>query len=102
MKRIPKSFSLGGHTFTVTMVDEDVMLELTKGYPAYGLFVPDSLAIYLLKPGKTLKREVILQTFWHEWYHAMFWVANHKWGNEKLVDQCGHLTHQFFQTAKFK
>lgn len=101
MKRIPKSFQLGGHTFTVKMVEEEEMLRRTGDQEAYGLFVPDELSVYLLKPSRKLKRSLVLQTFWHEFYHAMFWVANHDWTNEALVDQCGHLTHQMLTTAKF-
>jgi len=101
MKRIPKSFQLGGHTFTVKLITEEAMLEKTGGKPAYGLFLPDELAIYLLEPSRRLKKSVVLQTFWHEFFHAMFWVANHQWTNEKLVDQCGHLTYQMLSTSKF-
>ena len=101
MKRIPKSFQLGGHNFAVRYVDEEGMLAKSNGVPAYGLFVPDELTIYLLQGSRKLKKSVVIQTFWHEFFHAMFWVANHQWLNEKLVDQCGHLVHQFFATAEF-
>lgn len=100
MKRIPKSFQLGGHTFTVKLVSDEEM-HLLAGKPAYGLFVPDELTIYLVRPSRKLKKSVVLQTFWHEFFHAMFWVANHRWSDEKLVDQCGHLTHQMLTTATF-
>lgn len=101
MKRVPTSFQLGGHTFIVKLVSEDELNE-RAGAPAYGLFVPDELTIYLQKPTRRLKRSLVLQTFWHEFFHAMFWVANHQWTNEKLVDQCGHLLHQMLSTVKFR
>jgi len=101
MKRIPKSFQLAGLTFTVGFLDEEEMLAKTDGIPAYGVFIPNELAIYLRPPSRKLKKEIVLQTFWHEYFHAMFWVANHRWRDEKLVDQCGHLTYQMLATAKF-
>lgn len=101
MKRVPKSFTLAGHRFSVEYIDEETMLRKSGGIPAYGLFVPDQLTIFLLTPGRKLKRSVVLQTFFHELFHAMFWVANHKWLDEKLVDQCGHLLHQVVTTAEY-
>lgn len=101
MKRIPKAFKLAGHRFTVKTIDEETMLRLTGGKAAYGLFVPDDLAIYLLPATRKLKRSIVLQTFYHELFHAVFWVANHKWMDEKLVDQCGHLIHQVMTTSEF-
>lgn len=100
MKRIPKSFGLAGQRFDVKFVDDEEM-ERRAGAPAYGLFVPDELTIYLVRPRRALKRSVILQTFYHELFHAIFWVANHKWTDEKLVDQCGHLLHQAVMTAEY-
>jgi len=102
MKRIPKSFQLGGHTFQVKLVeDEEEMMEIT-GVPAYGVFIPDRLTIYLLPVSKTLKKSVVIQTFWHEWSHALLWTLGHKdWTNEKVVDQMGHLVKQFNDTATF-
>lgn len=100
MKRIPKSFGLAGHRFTVKFIDEEEMVSLA-GKPAYGLFVNDTLTIYLLPASRTLKKSVVLQTFYHELFHAIFWIANHRWGDEKLVDQCGHLLHQAITSAEF-
>lgn len=100
MKRIPKAFWLAGHRFSVLLVDGEE-LERRAGKPAYGLFVPDELTIYLHRPSKKLKTSIVLQTFYHELFHALFWVANHQWGNEKLVDQCGHLLHQAVTSAEY-
>lgn len=101
MKGVPKSFALAGHRFDVKFVDEEAMLKMTGGIDAYGLFVPGELTIYLLAPSKQLKKSVVLQTFYHELFHAIFWVANHEWTDEKLVDVCGHLLHQMVTTAEY-
>jgi len=104
MKRIPKSFRLGGHTLTVKLIGEEEMRVKSKAKDdeeVYGYFEPDTLEIFLREPTRKLKRSIVIQTFWHEFFHAMFWVANHRWNDEKLVDQCGHLVHQFFDTAEF-
>jgi hypothetical protein len=100
MKRVPKSFKLAGHCFTVKFVDDEEMTKLA-GIEAYGLFRPGELTIYLQHPTKHVKKSVVLQTFYHELFHAIFWVANHQWTNEKLVDQCGHLLHQAITSSEF-
>ncbi len=101
MKRIPKSFKLMAHTITVQLIEEEELERRAGGVPAYGLFVPGELTIYLQNPNRKCKRSVVLQTFYHELFHALFWVANHQWTNEKLVDQCGHLLHQAVSTAEY-
>lgn len=100
MKRIPKAFSLGGHRFTVEIIPEDDLAALA-GHPAYGLFMPNRLAIYLHKPTRQVKRAIIMQAFYHELFHAILWVANGSWQNEKYVDQLGHLMYQVQTTAEF-
>lgn len=96
MKKIPESFSLGGFTFKVHVVPEDELTKLTDGESAYGVFFPERLAIYLQVPDRKLKKSVIIQTFWHEFSHAVLWVMNHKdYSNEKVVDQLGHMLKQF-------
>jgi hypothetical protein len=97
--KIPTSFKLGGHTLTVKMVTEDEIFKIARDNHVYGIFIPDSLTIYLQKPTRRLKASVVQQTFWHELSHAILWVMNHKdYSNEKMVDQMGHLLHQFHQT----
>ncbi len=104
MKRIPKSFQLGGYTVTVRQVDAR-LLEQLAGEPCYGLFLPDELSIYLSKPTRALKASVVLQTFFHEMFHAFCWAANHMQDNEeaeeRLVDQFGHFLHQATTSAKY-
>lgn len=109
MRRIPKQFTIGGHTFNVTFITDKEMKAKCKaaGYPegkrdAYGLFLPDRLQIYIQKPCRTLKRSVVFQSFWHEFAHAMLWVMSDKKGDdEDYVDQLGHHFHQAHQSFKF-
>jgi hypothetical protein len=99
MKRIPKAFRIGAHKFTVKMVDEDEMDRVTEDEACYGMFDSDTLTIYLLKPTRKLKRSVVLQTFWHEFSHALLWVMSHKdFSNETVVDAMGHHLKQAHDT----
>lgn len=100
MRRIPKSFMLGGSQWSVVMVSPEEM-EKIAGEEAYGHFDSDILTIHLVKPSRTFKRSNVLQAFYHELFHAIFYVANHRWDDEKLVDQCGNLLHQVVATAEF-
>ncbi len=99
MKKIPSSFALGSFTFKVHVVPEDELNKILGGEQAYGVFFPERLAIYLQEPTRKLKKAVIMQTFWHEFAHAVMWVMNHKdYSNEKVVDQLGHMLKQFHDT----
>lgn len=99
MKKIPSSFSLGAYEIKVVMLTADEMTR--KCGDMYGQFDPGNLTIYLMHPDRTTKRAVIMQTFWHEYAHAMLWVADPKrYTNEKLVENLGHLLAQFHNTAK--
>jgi hypothetical protein len=103
MRRIPSSFQLGSHTFTVKKISLEEMVKLTGGQEAYGYFHPDTLSIYVLAPTRRLKRSVAMQAFWHEVAHAILWVANHKsYTDEKFVDSIGHQLKQFHDTAEFE
>lgn len=100
MKRIPKAFTIGSHRFTVEYKTPRQLAEFA-GAEAYGVFVPDRLALYLEKPSRRLKRSVVVQTFWHEFSHALLWVLSHKdYNNEKVVDALGHALKQFHDTAE--
>lgn len=109
MKKIPKSFKLGGHTFKVTMVTDEEMQAKCRaaGYDkgetdAYGLFMPDRLQIFIQKPDRKLRYSVCLQTFWHEFGHALLWVMDDKrQTDEKYVDQLGHYFHQATQSFTY-
>lgn len=110
MKRPPKSFQLGGHTFEIRLVSQDEMDRKVaesfpndeEGHSAYGLFRPDELIIFLLKPTRHLKLSVVMQAFWHEYAHAHLWVhGDPRWTDEDYVDRMGHLLHQAHQTFTF-
>ena len=103
VKRIPKSFPLGSYTIKVVYLDDDHMLKKSGGTPAYGLFDPNELTIYLATPPPRNKgaRQIIWQTFWHEYTHALLWVSLPKYyTKEPLVDQIGHCLAQM-QEAKY-
>jgi len=97
MKRIPSTFELGGNHWKVEWSDN-----LLVDHKCYGLTHYDTNVILLQRPirGKYTMQNV-MQVFWHEFYHAAFMTANYLKlsRDEKLVDQLGHLTAQFFKTA---
>lgn len=100
--RVPKRFRLGAHEITVTHLPEEELNEKAGG-SVYGLWVPGELTIYLAKPSKRLKKEVQMHTFWHEYFHALYWCLGRmdECADEILVDQCGLLTMQALQSAEY-
>ena len=102
MKKIPKHFRLGAHEITVKVVSAAEMAQLDEDAPL-GLWVAQELTIYVQKAHRGLRKEVQLHTFWHEYYHAMFWCLGRMDASddEILVDQCGLMTMQAIQTAQF-
>lgn len=101
MKRIPRSFRLGAHEITVKIVSAAEMALHDADEPL-GLWVPQELTIYIQKAHRGLRKEVQLHTFWHEYFHALFWCLGRmtESGDEILVDQCGLLTLQALQSFK--
>lgn len=101
MKRIPKSFRIGSHKFDVVRLPSEKLDELA-GTSVYAFFMPDRLTIFVQAKSKSIKQSVLLQSFWHEYSHAVLWVMNHKdYTNEKVVDQLGHCLKQFHDTVEF-
>lgn len=99
-KKIPSSFKLGAYDIKVVRLSGDEIEK--KCGNVYGLFDPGNLTIYLMNPDKTTKSAVLYQTFWHEYAHAMLWVADPKrYQNEKLVESLGHLLAQFHNTSEY-
>ena len=99
-KKIPSSFKLGAYDIKVVRLSADEIEK--KCGNVYGLFDPGNLTIYLMNPDKTTKSAVLYQTFWHEYAHAMLWVADPKrYQNEKLVESLGHLLAQFHNTSEY-
>jgi len=102
MRKIPTAFTLGAHRFRVKYVSEDEMNRLSEDEGCYGLTHPDELIIYLREPSKTLKRSIIVETFWHEFGHCLLWTLGHKdWRREQVVTPLGHALKQFNDTAEF-
>ena len=100
MKRLPRedfTFHLGSNKWTCKWSDT-----LLEEHGAYGLTHYDTNTIHLQRPIKgRYKAQNVQQVWWHEFYHAVFMTLNHLKlsRDEKLVDQMGHLTAQFFKTV---
>lgn len=87
--QLPSRFTLGPHVITVRIVTAEEMAEHHES--ALGLWIPTLLTILIVEPSDTLKPEVQIHTFWHEFSHAMFWCLGRmdECADEILVDQCG-------------
>lgn len=95
MRRLPKSFELGGNRWTVELLTEEQMETRAADTDCYGLCEYDRLRISVRKPTRELKASIVLQSFWHEFAHALLWTLQHKGHkNEKLVDAMGHALKQ--------
>lgn len=105
MTKIPKRFQIGPHTITVNLRSPAEMAKLNESGdgPLWGQWRQGENAIYLRKVGDGFNASQQMHTFWHEYFHALFTLLNEGelTNNEKLVDQCGLLTMQMMQTAKF-
>lgn len=104
MKRIPKQFQLGSYTIKVSILPEPEFVKKV-GIEAYGCWDPNTLTIYLVQwpPRNRGAKEIIFQTFWHEWCHAALWcsVRPKLHTDEKLVDNLGHSLAQLMTTSVF-
>lgn len=103
MVRIPSSFKLAGHTLRIRRASPRRLRKLAGG-PAYGLFDANTLTIYVVTTnGGKISESVVEQTFWHEFFHALYWTLgrNSMSDDEVLVDQCGGLLHQALSTMEY-
>ena len=105
MKRIPQSFKLGAHRIEVRVVSKEEMAKLFDGdmeSPPWGLFVGGENRIYIQKARKGFNKQAQLHTFWHEFFHALYWNLGRTemFADEVLVDQCGNLLLQALQSAE--
>lgn len=101
--KIPRRFKLYGYTFKVlrkSLKQLGARAEAPQGRVVFGLFDRDSNEIWVCKSPE-VPQEVCEQTFWHELMHAVFHVsAKPRLGDdETLVDQLGHLLHQFASSS---
>lgn len=92
--KIPKSFALHGHTYSVTIV------------PASHWKIEDAVAVYISTERRIeiLKRrkELMEQAFMHELMHAVFDAMGEDklFRNERVVDLTASLLHQAFTTSQ--
>ena len=112
MPRIPKEFTLGSLTVRVRIVSAETMRacnvaangpEAASEEPPWGLWVDGESAIFFQKTRVGFSKAKQYQTFWHEYFHALFDALSESdmSANEKLVDQCGLLHAQAAQTMKY-
>lgn len=103
MKTIPRTFQLGALQFRVEIVSQEQMADLSgeRESPPWGLCNPGEGAIYIQEVRKGFNKQAQLHTFWHEFFHALFWSLGRTemYVDEVLVDQCGNLMLQTMQTA---
>lgn len=104
---IPKAFTLGGKRITVQIVSADKMRDacLRAGtflgeLPPFGLCDYEGHTIYIQRCSSRLPKWLQMQTFWHEYFHMLFWSAGRERlaRDETLVDTCGALQLQALMT----
>lgn len=109
MKRIPKSLQMGPHTVTVKIISEEEMAQVVKrvgddygDQPPFGLTVFETYTIYVQRCGKGFSKKLQMHTFWHEYFHMLFWCVGRERlsRDETLVDNLGALQLQAFQSAE--
>lgn len=95
--KIPKRFNLGPHVWTVKIVPQSHPVLLSEdGESLAGCCVEYEQVIFLEQVSKGFSKSSQVQTFWHEFYHALFHTLNRSALNEDemLVDNCGTMTAQ--------
>ena len=96
---IPETFTLGCHTFKVQLYEE-----LYDGNdPLYGQFDYDEqiIKIRIFKDnGKPLSKECILNTYYHELFHAFNYLWN-TGSDESLVSTFAMLMREYETTRKY-
>jgi hypothetical protein len=99
--KFPKSFELGGFTFTVKWVSNK-QIRKEAGGDCWGYSQPAAGTIVLNK--RMLKYQPFLaeQTFNHELMHCILWVVKTElWKDEALVDGIGHALLQVKKSSKY-
>lgn len=102
MRRIPKTFQMGSHRWTVRLVTQKQMDRVSQDQSCYGLTTPDELTIYLVKPHRGLRASIVRETFWHEYAHALVWTVygGSHWTDEKRITPLGHALKQFHDSKE--
>lgn len=96
---IPETFTLGCHTFKVQLYEE----LYDDNDPLYGQFDYDEqiLRIKILKHnGEPLSKECILNTYYHELFHAFNYLWN-TGGDESLASTFAMLMCEYETTRRY-
>ena len=97
---IPKTFELGGRTWTVDMAEQSTMLEGAS----FGIEIYDLAKIHLYKKhsGFDVPRERIERTYLHEVLHAALDETQYKdlSNDEVFVSRIANALHQIFVTSE--
>lgn len=96
---IPETFTLGCHTFKVQLYKE----LYDENDPLYGQFDYDEQVIRLRifkDNGKPLSRECILNTYYHELFHAFNYLWN-TGGDESLASTFAMLMCEYETTKRY-
>lgn len=106
MKRIPKSFQMGPHTITVSVLSDTDLQKVAAadGLPGCdGLCDYEGYTIYVRRIGKKFPKRSQMHAFWHEYFHMLFHCVGRERlaRDETLVDNCGAMHLQAIQTAEF-
>ena len=97
VKGIPNSFDIFGHTVSIeysnTLLSESECL---------GLSIFNENRILLATPCSTVARSVLLQTYYHELTHFIFYYLSESEHcfDEVLVDRIGQVLHQVIVSSK--
>lgn len=97
---LPKTFTIGCHTFTVTLYKE---LYDDEGDPIYGQFDYEELSIRIRvhkDNGELLPRDVVYNT----WYHELFHTFNYLWNSgtdESLASTFAMLMCEYNKTKSY-
>ena len=96
---IPKSFNLGPYEITVNKSSDLIYREGAMGKAFLNCF---EIGLQKTAEGYPLKPEQALVTFWHEFYHWLFFLCKQQalCVNEELVDQMAEFTTQMQMTSK--
>lgn len=100
MSKFPKTFEIGGVTYTVSWVSNKRMTKIT-GNDSWGASQPAAGKIWLNKRLRKYNADLADQTFLHEVMHCVLWVVNAElWKDERLVDGIAHALLQIKKSSK--
>lgn len=103
---------MGPHWIAVRIVSEGEMRdacvltglhEKREQEPPWGLCDFTNYTLYVTKAGKKFPKHLQMHAFWHEYFHMLLHCAarDRLSRDETLVDTCGALQLQAFDSAEF-